>query len=360
MCPRFVTTLEYFLISPSMSIRDAIASIDKNSEGIALVTDDGNRLIRTVTDGDIRRAMLAKLALDDTIGTLLRSQITPVDSKPITAPFDTSDASILRLMNELKIRHVPLVDEHNRVVDIALLRHLVRDYEPGLEAIVMAGGFGTRLHPLTEETPKPMLPVGGRPLMEYTIKQLRNVGIKKVNIATHFRPDKIIDHFGDGSDIGVDLNYVNEMSPLGTAGALGLVEEWRGTLLMINGDILTNVDFNAMHRFHQEHQAILTVAVRQYDLQIPYGVIESNDSFVVDITEKPEAKFLVNAGIYLIEPSARTHLPKEERFDMTDLIKKLIADGQPVACFPIREYWLDIGQHDDYIRAQEDAKNGRV
>ncbi|MEQ9023477.1 MAG: sugar phosphate nucleotidyltransferase, partial [Pseudomonadales bacterium] len=198
----------------------------------------------------------------------------------------------------------------------------------------MAGGFGTRLHPLTEETPKPMLPVGGRPLMEYTIKQLRKVGIKKVNIATHFRPDKIIDHFGDGSDIGVDLNYVNEMSPLGTAGALGLVEEWRGTLLMINGDILTNVDFNAMHRFHQEHQAILTVAVRQYDLQIPYGVIESNDSFVVDITEKPEAKFLVNAGIYLIEPSARTHLPKEERFDMTDLIKKLIADGQPVACFP--------------------------
>jgi NDP-sugar pyrophosphorylase family protein len=203
--------------------------------------------------------------------------------------------------------------------------------------------------------PKPMLPVAGRPLMERIIDQLRDAGIHRVNVTTHYMPDKIRDHFGDGTAFGVDLQYVNEEKPLGTAGALALMEAPSEPLLVINGDILTQVDFRALIAYHQEHHAQMTVAVRRYEVAVPYGVIECDDGPIVRrVSEKPRLGFLVNAGIYLIEPSACSEVPNGERFEMTDLIEKLIRVGKTVVSFPVREYWLDIGQLEHYQQAQID------
>jgi NDP-sugar pyrophosphorylase family protein len=220
----------------------------------------------------------------------------------------------------------------------------------------MAGGKGSRLQPLTEEMPKPMLPVGDRPVLEIIIGQLRDAGIKQVKVTTHHQPEKIAQHFGDGSNFGVELSYVEERSPLGTVGGLGLLEVPRETTLVINGDILTQVDFRAMLRYHQEHQADLTVAVRQYDVKVPYGVIECDGAQVRKISEKPAVMVLVNAGIYLLEPGVYRYIPNGQRFDMTELIQRLLDEGRSVVSFPVREYWLDIGQREEYEQAQEAIK----
>jgi NDP-sugar pyrophosphorylase family protein len=224
----------------------------------------------------------------------------------------------------------------------------------------MAGGSGTRLRPLTEDLPKPMLPIGGRPLMERLVEQLQQAGIRQVNVTTHYKPEKIVEHFGDGHAFGVEMRYVNEDRPLGTGGALGLIAPPQETLLVINGDIVTQVSFRAMLAFHQEHQAKMTVAVRRYEVQVPYGVVECEGSQVRQLREKPQLGFLVNAGIYLLEPSVYEFIPHGQHFNMTDLIQWVLEAGQTVVSFPIREYWLDIGQHPDYVQAQDDVRNGRL
>jgi len=225
--------------------------------------------------------------------------------------------------------------------------------------VIMAGGFGTRLRPLTDDTPKPMLPIGGKPLMERTIEGLQKSGISRINVTTHYLQEKITRYFGTGSRFGVELRYVSEDEPLGTAGALRLMEDVNEPLLVMNGDILTKVDFRSLLKFHQEQKAALTVAVRQYDVQVPYGVIEAEKGIVTGLQEKPRFNFLVNAGIYLLEPSARRCIPDGEPYDMTDLIAHLLERGETVAGFPIMEYWLDIGKHDDFRKAQQDVSQDR-
>jgi dTDP-glucose pyrophosphorylase len=337
-----------------------MACIDRNAKGIALVVDEKRHLIGTVTDGDIRRAILDGVVVDLSVEELLELRASAPCPEPITAPLDTPDAELVRLMNKHSIRQVPLLDDQGRVIDLALLSDLVKEYESPLTAVVMAGGYGTRLRPLTEELPKPMLPVGDRPLMELMIEQLRQSGIRRVNVTTHYLADKIKDHFDDGQDFGVEIGYVDEERPLGTAGALGLMEAADQPLLVINGDILTRVDFRAMLAFHHEHDADLTVGVRQYELEVPYGVVECDGPRVCHLREKPRYSFLVNAGIYLLNPAVHRRIPNRRRFDMTDLIERVIEDGGTVVSFPIVEYWLDIGEPVDYEKAQEDVKNGRI
>jgi NDP-sugar pyrophosphorylase family protein len=225
--------------------------------------------------------------------------------------------------------------------------------------MVMAGGYGTRLRPLTDETPKPMLPIGSRPLLELIVSQLRDAGIRKVNLATHYKSEVITEHFKDGSDFGVDIRYVKEDQPLGTAGALSLLEDSDEPLLVVNGDILTRVDFRAMLNFHREHNADLTVAVRQYEFRVPYGVIEADGVWIKGISEKPVVRQFINAGIYLLSPSVRAVIPNGQHFDIPDLVHRLIEEGRPVVCFPVREYWLDIGKADQYDQAKSDVANGR-
>ncbi len=354
-----IKSLESFLLRPSDSIRKVMAFIDKNGKGIALIVDKERRLLGTVTDGDIRRAILARIDLEKSVSELLARKADSPYPKPVTAPVGTDRLMLLQMIKEHGIRHIPLIDESGRVVDLVTIDDLLPDEVFTIQAVIMAGGFGRRLLPFTEDTPKPMLPVGGKPLMEHIIEQLRGAGIKHINISTYYKSEVIMKYFGDGSRFDVDLKYIKEDQPLGTAGALGLIKEVNGPLLVINGDVLSQINFRAMLIYHQEHKADLTVAVSKYDLKVPYGVVESDGVFVREVVEKPTLTFFVNAGIYLLEPSVYNYIPKNESLDMTDLIGRLIEEKLSVVSFPIVEYWLDIGQHVDYRKAQEDAKKGR-
>ncbi len=337
-------------VLPEATLRDALSAITLNRTGIVAVVDADRKLLGTLTDGDVRRALLAGKDLTTTIALLVR------DQEPVSADLDADYATLVALLHSRDVRQIPLLDADGRLADLVTLEDLLPDEVVPLQAVIMAGGFGQRLRPLTEKMPKPMLPVGDKPVMELIIGQLREFGIRKVNVTTHYEPEKIHDYFGDGQAFGVDLNYVSEDSPLGTAGALSLMDEKTEPLLVINGDILTQVDFRAMLNFHREHKAVVTVGVRQYDLQVPYGVIESNGFAVTGLREKPVLNFFVNAGIYLLEPAVHQFIPCGQHFDMTDLIKILLKEGHLVASFPIVEYWLDIGQHADYVQAQKDVK----
>jgi dTDP-glucose pyrophosphorylase len=347
-------------VGPDNTIRDVMSTIDRNAKGIALLVDQGRHLVGTITDGDIRRAILAGISLDASAYELLEHKKSdPRCHEPITAPVGTSDVELLRLMRQYTVHQIPLLDEARRVVELAEIDRIVGEERLPLQAVVMAGGFGTRLRPLTEELPKPMLPVGDRPLLELIVDGLRQAGVHRVHVTTHYMSEKIRQHFGDGSEFGVDMRYVSEEKPLGTAGALSLMERPEEPLLVINGDILTRVDFRALLAFHQEHAADLTVGVRQYEFQVPYGVLECDGPSVRRVSEKPIYTFFVNAGIYLLNPSVHEHIPQDCRFDMTDLIERLTSTDHTVVSFPVVEYWLDIGQLDDYEKAQEDYLNGR-
>jgi dTDP-glucose pyrophosphorylase len=339
------------LVSPAQSIRDTIAAIDQHGLGIAIAVDADDSLAGTITDGDVRRAMLAGVDLDARVSTLLERRA----ADPLTAPIGTTPAELVALMQHAKLRHVPLVDADGRVADVAVLDELVATGDSPLRAVVMAGGFGRRLAPLTDEVPKPMLPVGDRPLLQRIVEQLRDAGIRHVNLTTHYRAEAIAEHFGDGSEFGVHIEYVSEERPLGTAGALALVES-EDPLLVMNGDILTRVDFRALHRFHEEHEADMTVAVRPYETQVPFGLIELDDDRVVAIDEKPLLRGFVNAGIYLLGRDVRGVVERGEPLEMPELISRLVAEGRRVVGFPLREYWLDIGHPPDYEQALVDAE----
>jgi dTDP-glucose pyrophosphorylase len=347
-------------ILPTDSIRVAIACVDRSRCGIALVVDQEQRLLGTITDGDVRRAMLADVNLDEPVSAILERKKELSNPKPITAPIGTPATVLLQLMQENVVHQIPLLDVAGRVVDLVVLDDLLPTQRLPLHAIIMAGGLGTRLRPLTEDLPKPMLPVGGHPVMEWIVEQLQQAGIRQVNVTTHYKPEKIVEYFGDGHAFGVELNYMNEDSPLGTGGALGLMSTPQETVLVMNGDILTQVDIRAMLAFHQENKAEMTVAVRRYEVKVPYGVVECEGSRIRQLKEKPQLGLLVNAGIYLLEPSVYQLIPNGKPFNMTDLIQWLLDAKRTVVSFPIREYWLDIGQPADYVQAQNDIQNGRM
>lgn len=351
--------IQRFFIEQDSSLREAMACIDRNAKGIVLVVTDDKRLVATITDGDIRRAVLAGTGLDTPVSALLITRIQSAYPQPITAPAGTPVSKLVELMKQHVIYQIPLLDENGRVIDLFTTNTLLTQHDAPIEAVVMAGGFGTRLQPLTLDLPKPMLPIGDRPLLQRIIEQLESSGIQNVNITTHYKPEKIIDHFGDGEKFGVHINYVSEDTPLGTAGALSLLTESDAPLLVINGDILTRVDFQAMYTYHRNYNADLTVAVRQYEVEVPYGVVECEGVHITRLREKPTYKFFVNAGIYLLQPDTRRYIPDNRHFDMTDLIETLLHKDKNVVNFPIIEYWLDVGHHADYEQAKKDIESGR-
>lgn len=347
-------------IRPEDTVRQAIAGIDRTPAKIALVVDGFCRLLDTITDGDVRRAILHNIDLEQTVSSLQQMKRNWSSSGPVSALFGTERSILLQLMQDKSVRHIPLVDECDRVVDLAKLDELLPSKVLPMQAVVMAGGFGTRLRPLTKDVPKPMLPVGNRPLLEFIIDQLRQAGIPRVNLTTHYQQEVITKHFGNGDGFGIEIQYVQEDQPLGTAGALGLLEFSGEPLLVINGDILTRVDFQAMLDFHREHRADMTVAVRQQEIHLPYGIVETDGVIIHDIFEKPVLRHFMNAGFYLLNPEVCRYIPFGKPYDMPDLILKLISEDRRVVSFPVREYWLDIGQHGDYAQAQVDAEYERL
>ena len=344
--------LDQYCVGPETALRDVLAVVERSGEGVALVADENRHLLGIVTDGDVRRAILADVDFCEPVGRFVQHKMAKIGTKkPLTAPVDTEPSELERLMRVRLVRHLPLLDADGLLAGLALQSRLSVDRKLPVRAVVMAGGFGTRLRPLTDDTPKPMLEVGGKPIIEHIVGQLHDAGIHRLNVTTHFQAKKIRDHLGDGSRFGVALSYTQEEEPLGTAGALALVSEVDEPLLVINGDIMTAVDFRSMHEFHRENGSDLTVGVRKYEVLVPFGVIEAEDTRVTGLTEKPTFSFSINAGIYLLEPHTLGLIPKGRRFDMTDLIRDLIAQNGVVTRFPIHEDWIDIGRHQDLERA---------
>lgn len=331
------------------TLRHAIEVIDRGAKRIALVTDDAGRLIGTVTDGDIRRGILRHLSLDAPVAEVMNVQ-------PRVLPPQYRREEALQLLGSAQVLQVPIVDDSGVLVGLETLTDLLK--RPRLEnpVFLMAGGFGTRLRPLTDRCPKPMLPVGGKPMLEHILQDLIDYGFYRFYISVHYLREQIIQHFQDGSRWGVTVQYIHEDEPLGTAGALGLLpkEAVQRPVIVVNGDIMTRVDYEALLQDHDRHTPAATVCTRQYDFQVPYGVIAHEGQRITDITEKPVHHFFVSAGIYVLAPQVVHAIEPRVRLDMPDLLKRQIIAGHEVRMFPVHEYWLDIGRMGDFEAAQRD------
>lgn len=336
------------LISPNTSIKSTLRVIDTNALRVALVVDNEEKLLGIVSDGDIRRAIIADTPLSQSITSIM-------NTTPITAPFNTKKSKLAALMQEKDILAVPLLKQ-GKVVGLSTLSDSLSQRSFENPVLIMAGGFGTRLGHLTKRCPKPMLKVGAKPMLESIIEQFIKAGFSNFYISTHYMAEKIRDYFDDGSHLGVKITYVHEETPLGTGGALSLLPDDIPSLplILMNGDILTQLDASKLLDFHDNERADATMCVRPYEYTVPFGVIEGPDSKITSIVEKPSYHFLINAGIYVINPSVYQSIEKNTAIDMPDIFDNLLAAKQNIAKFPIHEYWLDIGQVNDFDQAQHD------
>lgn len=333
-------------ITQETSIIQAIQVIDHSTYQIALVLDNHGRLLGTVTDGDIRRGILRGVSLDGPVRQVMC--ITPT----VALATDPKDM-VLATMKAKLLQQIPVVDETGRVVGLDLWEDLIQN-PPGKENVVvlMAGGLGSRLGELTKSCPKPMLKVGGRPLIETILRSCKEAGFKKFYISVNFMANILRDYFRDGSDWGVEIEYLVEEERLGTAGALGLLPvRPELPLLVMNGDLLTKVSLPHLLQFHHEQGSAATMCVKQYDFSIPYGVIQIQNHRISKIEEKPSYNIFVNAGIYVLNSSVLDLIPSGVAMDMTQLFEAVIDSKQETSAFPIREYWIDIGKTDDFHRA---------
>ncbi|MFB9213643.1 nucleotidyltransferase family protein [Vibrio sinaloensis] len=340
------------LIPESSTIKQALEIINSEALRVVIVVNDKNKLLGMVTDGDIRRGLLNDLLLSDSVTKIM-------NVNPTTAKLGTSKQRLVELMERKDILSVPLLDDEGNVVGLETLHSVLSKEKYQNPVFIMAGGFGTRLRPLTDNCPKPMLKVGDKPILETVINSFVAAGFVNFYISTHYMPEQIQEYFGDGSDLGIRITYVHEDSPLGTGGALGLLPDSMPRdlpLIMINGDVLTKVDFQRLLNFHIKNGADATMCVREYDYQIPYGVINGEGNKITSMVEKPIQRFFVNAGIYVVSPQVVDSVPKNHRIDMPTLLEQHMNDRDNVLMFPIHEYWLDIGRMDDFNRAQADIR----
>jgi dTDP-glucose pyrophosphorylase len=333
------------------TLMDVMRVIERAGLGVALIVDERGRLLDTVTDGDVRRGFLNGLNSATKVAELINAKRASGAVGPITAPDGTDGKMLLELMRRHRIRQLPIVDRLGAVVDVVPIEDLFPANVLPVQAVVMAGGEGKRLRPLTNDLPKPMLRVGDRPIMERLVEQLRTAGIRRLSITTHYKPEAITAHFGDGTFFGVDISYVNEREPLGTAGSLGLLNPGSEPILVLNGDIIANVDFRAMLTFHQTHAAAMTIGTCVTEVEIPFGVVKAKGAVIKTFTEKPTITVQANAGVYLLEPRVLELLRDDVRCDMPELIGRLIAAGEPVAAYELTGPWLDVGRPSDYERA---------
>lgn len=335
-----------FLISPESTLRDAMVCIDRNVKGIALVVDGHHRLIGTVTDGDIRRALLE--------GATLESKATPLMCRKFTAVgVEAGRAEVLDLMRARSIEQVPIVDAAGKLMGLHSLRDIIGGAERPNWAVIMAGGQGIRLRPVTETIPKPMLEVAGRPILERLVLHLVGFGICRIYLSVQHLGHVIEQHFGNGSLFGCEIRYLREKTPLGTGGALSLLKERPAEpLLVMNGDLVTQADIAALLQFHRAGGFAATMAVRRYGHQVPFGCVEVKRNRIVRLEEKPILERFVNAGIYVLNPELLKQVPRRF-FPITDLFATCLARKTPVGAFGVEEEWLDVGQRDQ-------LKQGRI
>lgn len=335
-------------LKKNATIKEALKIIDSGAMQIALVVEDNDKLIGTLTDGDIRRGLLKGLDLDSSIESI-------IFKTPTIATISDTKEEILKIALSKKLHQIPIVDERGKIVGIQEIEELVKPKEKTNKAVLMVGGLGTRLRPLTEDTPKPMLKVGNKPILQTIVEKFAEYGYTNIVMCVNYKSHVIQDYFGDGSKFGVNIEYILEEQRMGTAGALSLLKEKpTEPFFVMNGDLLTNVNFEHLHDFHLSNNSLGTMCVREYDFQVPYGVVNIDGSKILSIEEKPVHKFFVSAGIYMLSPDALEYIPENEFYDMPTLFDKFINENKNAISFPLREYWLDIGRMSDFERANSE------
>ena len=341
---------EKVLIDRNITIKEVLEVISNDSYRIALVVDSEKILLGTITDGDIRRALLAGKSLDSHAHEIM-------NENPLTILPSDSREEVSNVMLENDILCLPVLD-NGKVINLETLNDIFKTEKYDNAVFLMAGGFGTRLKPLTDKTPKPLLKVGDKPILEIILEKLVSAGFYRFYISTHYMPEQVSSHFGDGSKWGVDIKYIHEETPLGTGGALGLLpkEEINESLLLMNGDLLTNLDFGSLLKFHLESNAKATLCVNEHKQTIPFGVIQSENGLITSIDEKPTYSYHVNAGIYVLSKDIIKKSKTNHHIDMPTLISEIIKEHE-VNVFPVHEYWLDIGRIGDYQKANKDVNN---
>ncbi|HAJ26566.1 MAG TPA: alcohol dehydrogenase [Syntrophus sp. (in: bacteria)] len=339
------------IIHASRPILEALKILEDIALQIALVTDDDGRLIGVVTDGDIRRAMLQGVALTEAIQGIMFRDFTVVNPS-------TSREEILSLMKARDLRQIPVIDDSGKVVDLKIMLDLIRHPEKENWVVLMAGGLGTRLQPLTDDCPKPLLKVGNKPILETAVENFVQFGFRNFFVSVNYKAHMIEALLGDGSRWGVKISYLRESEKMGTAGSLSLLEEKPSApLIVMNADVLTRVNINYLLDFHQSQRSAATMCIRKYHFQVPYGVVKTDENKFLSVDEKPEFNFFVNAGIYILDPQILDFIPQNKYFDMTGLFEKVVHNRLNTAVFPIHEYWVDIGRYEDFERANDDYEN---
>jgi dTDP-glucose pyrophosphorylase len=332
------------------TIREALQIIDNGAVKFAIIATKTDKLLGTITDGDIRRAILNEKTLDSTIKDIYFKT-------PIVVNINSTKEEIINICTSKKIYQIPVVDSENRVVGIKILDELLKPKSHKNKVVLMVGGLGTRLRPLTDNTPKPMLPVGGKPILQTIVEKFVSYGFVNIIMCVGYKSNIIQDFFEDGSKFGADIEYILEEKRMGTAGALTLFKDSQlphEPFFVMNGDLLTNVNFESMLEFHLQNEAKATMCVREYDFQVPYGVVNIENGQIQSIEEKPVHSFFVSAGIYMLDASIIERIPKDEFYDMPTLFEEMIEGEEKTVSFPIREYWLDIGRIDEYEKANRE------
>jgi len=339
---------EQILVLPQMPLAEAIALMDQQGRRSLVVVDEQRFLLGTVSDGDVRRSLLKGISLASPVADIMQKE-------PRVAQADWSKTRLLACMERFQLLLLPVVSDDGHLISIEFLYDLLQ--KPKLENAVclMAGGFGTRLRPLTESCPKPMLKLGDKPILELIMLRFIQAGFHRFFISTHYMPEQIMAHFGDGSKWGVSIDYLHESQPLGTAGALGLLpqQELAEPVFVMNGDLLTDIDFLQLLSFHEEQGGEATVCVRKFDYQVPYGVVSTDGHRITAIIEKPVHHYFVNAGIYLLEPEFIRQVKPGDQIDMPTLLSARLQDGNQVNHFQVEQDWIDIGRLDDFKKAQQ-------
>lgn len=339
-------SLAELVIAETNSIRDAMRAIDTNGREVVLVRNGERRIVGLVTDGDIRRALLSGRALESPVTEAMNREF-------FTVPPGQDRVSILDIMKARMFQHVPVLDRDKRLVAVHFLNELIGATPKPNVAVVMAGGKGTRLQAVANSVPKPMVEVAGRPMLERLILHLVGHGITKIYVAVYHMANVIEEHFGDGGRLGCRIEYLREPKPLGTGGALSLLpEKPNDPMLLLNGDLVTRVDVSAMLESHKRSGCVATIAVGPYETRVPFGAITEHDGFLTSIEEKPAVSFLVNRGIYVLEPSVLQCVPMNEDFPITDLFTKLLDAKKKVSVFHFEDSWIDVGMPEDLRRAR--------
>lgn len=336
------------LIKPITTIFQTMQLIDKSSLQFAVVVDEELHLLGTVTDGDIRRGILKGYPLDTPITNVMNP--FPVYEEKGRGYFYYNE-----ILTQKNLKQLPIVDSDKRVVDIIFYDHYNNFPRKDNPVILMAGGLGTRLRPLTNNIPKPMLKVGDKPILETIIESYKCFGFRNFILSVNYKKEMIKDYFRDGDLLGVNISYIDEEKKLGTAGALSLLQEYpNNPFFVMNGDILTKIHFDSLLDFHIESKSIATMCVREYEFQVPYGVIHTDNNRLLSIEEKPSHRSFVNAGIYVLNPEVINYIPINTFYDMPELFNNLLNKNLSVSAYPLREYWMDIGKMDDYEKANNE------